>query len=264
MRGKAELPAHAALGAPYRIATITFQLPEVQAGTAFRLCVWLKDPARSIHNQWPIWIFPHPGTWSGQVSTYDPSCTLAGWGEPPLFSRCEWPGQDQHAARPVVATALDERLLQYVANGGAVLLLQQHDGPLPVRRVPFWRESIKLIVPHPIWQRFPHDGYADLQFYGMATDIALDTEQLHKHLPAIKKIRPILRRLDAREFHVSDHLIELEIGTGRLLVSTLRHQGGAGAQPTGIERNVAGYFLLDAMVAYLLRSSDSQNKEAPI
>ena len=88
----------------------------------------------------------------------------------------------------MVATALDERLMQYVANGGAVLLLQQHDGPLPVRRVPFWRESIKLIVPHPIWQRFPHEGYADLQFFGMATEFALDTEQLPKHLPAIKKI----------------------------------------------------------------------------
>ena len=54
--------------------------------------------------------------------------------------------QDRRAAQLVLATAVDERLIQYVANGGAVLLLQQHEGPLPVRRVPFWRESIKLIV----------------------------------------------------------------------------------------------------------------------
>ncbi len=257
-------PAHGALGAPYRIATITFQLPAVQAGTAFHLRVWLTDPTRSIHNQWPIWIFPHPAARAGQIALYDPSFTLASWGEPLLGSQGTWRGQDRRSVRLIVATALDEQLIHYVANGGAALLLQQNDGPLPVRRVPFWRESIKLIYPHPIWQRFPHEGFADLQFFGMATDIALDTAQLHKVLPAVKQIKPILRRLDAREFHVTDHLIELEIGAGRLIVSTLRHQGGAGAQPTGMERNVAGYSLLDAILAYLLRSSDSQDKEAQI
>jgi hypothetical protein len=261
VEGKGALPAHGALGAPYRIATIALRLPQVQEGTAFRLRAWLTDPTRSIHNQWPIWIFPHPPAWPSQVAIYDPSCTLANWGELSQPNQREWPRQDQHPARLVVATATDERLIQYVANGGAVLFLQQNDGPLPARRAPFWRESIKLFYPHPVWQHFPHEGYADLQFFGMATDIALDTEQLLKYLPAIKKTRPILRRLDAREFHVSDHLIELEIGTGRMLVSTLRHQGGAGAQPTGIERNVAGYSLLDAMSAYLLRSNDSKNKE---
>jgi hypothetical protein len=260
-QGKGALPAHGTLGAPYRIATLTFQLPEVQAGTAFHLRVWLTDPTRSIHNQWPIWIFPHPMPWPGNVAIYDPSCTLASWGELSQWGQCEWAGQAQHSARLVVATAIDERLIQYVANGRAVLFLQQHDGPLPCRQVPFWRESIKLIYPHPIWQRFPHEGYADLQFFGMATEFALDTEQLHACLPAMTKTRPVLRRLDAREFHVLDHLVELEIGAGRMLVSTLRHQGGAGAQPTGLERNVAGYFLLDAMITYLLQSSDSKEKE---
>ena len=259
--GRAALPTHDVRGAPYRIAAIAFQLPEVETGTALHLRAWLTDPTRLIQNRWPIWVFPHLPAWPGQIALYDPSYTLAGWGEPLLTRQGEWRGQDRRAARLVIATALDEPLIQYVTNGGAVLLLQQHAGPLPARRVPFWRESIKLLYPHPIWQRFPHEGYADLQFFGMATEFALDTGQLPACLPGITKTRPILRRLDAREFHVSDHLIELEIGTGRLLVSTLRHQGGAGAQPTDIERNVAGYFLLDAMVAYLLRSSDSKDKE---
>jgi hypothetical protein len=142
--------------------------------------------------------------------------------------------------------------LDYLDGGGSVLLLQQHNGPLPVRRLPFWRESIKLFYPHPIWDHFPHEGFADLQFYGMATDVALDSERLRMSLPNIRSVRPILRRLDAREFHVSDHLVELEVGHGRMIISTLRHQGGAGAQPAGLDRNVGGYALLDALINYLL------------
>jgi hypothetical protein len=153
----------------------------------------------------------------------------------------------------VIATAVDERLLAYLSRGGSVLFLQQGEGPLPMRRLPFWRESIKLFYPHAVWERFPHEGFADLQFYGLATDVALDSERLRALLPHISSIKPILRRLDAREFHISDHLVELQAGRGRMLVSTLRHQGGAGAQPTGLERNVAGYALLDALVRYLLR-----------
>jgi hypothetical protein len=207
------------------------------------------------------------------VAVHDPSYTLADWGELSQSVRRGWTWQDERLPQLVLATAIDERLLQYVTNGGAVLFLQQHEGPLPSRQAPFWRESIKLIYPHPIWQHFPHEGHADLQFFGMATEISLDTGQLHKHLPAIKHSRPVLRRLDAREFYVSDHVIELEIGAGRMLVSTLRHQGGAGAQPTGIEHNVAGYSLLDAMVVYLLEGSyfkdndfkdgNFKDKEAP-
>jgi hypothetical protein len=259
--GRVALPTADVRGAPYRIATIAFHLPKVQVGTTLHLRVWLTDPTRSIKNEWPLWVFPHPPVWPAQMALYDPSFTLADWDEPQLSCQGEWRKQDWQAAKLVIATAIDEPLIQYVTHGGAVLLLQQQEGPLPVRRLPFWRESIKLLYPHPVWQRFPHERYADLQFFGMATEFALDTEQLSAYLPGITKTRPILRRLDAREFHVSDHLIELEIGTGRLLVSTLRHQGGAGAQPTGLERNVAGYFLLDAMVAYLLRSSDSKDKE---
>ena len=129
--------------------------------------------------------------------------------------------------------------------------MQQGDGPLPVRRVPFWRESIKLLYPHPLWERFPHRGYTDLQFFGLATDLAFETKQIESVLPEVLGLRPLLRRLDAREFHVTDHVIEVEVGKGRLLASTLRYQGGVGAQPSGLRRNVAGQHLLFETIRYL-------------
>lgn len=134
-----------------------------------------------------------------------------------------------------------------------MLLLQQGDGPLPARRGPFWREAIKLFPDHPLWQMFPHQGYVNLQFFGLATDVMLDTKALDRVLPELKHIRPVMRRLDAREFHVTEYLLEAQVGDGRLLACTLRLQGGAGAQPSGLRRNVAGQYLLWAMVQYLTR-----------
>jgi hypothetical protein len=60
-------------------------------------------------------------------------------------------------------------------------------------------------------------------------------------------IRHILRRLDARAFHMSEYIFEARMGDGRLLATTLRVQGGNGAQPGG-SRNVAGHAFLRALV----------------
>ena len=114
-----------------------------------------------------------------------------------------------------------------------MLIWQPEEGALPVRRLPFWREALKLFADHPLWERFPQRGYADLQFWGLGTDAALDAARLGEVVPAITGVRPILRRLDAREFHVTEYLLEAEVGAGRLLACTLRLAGGAGAQPSG-------------------------------
>ena len=94
-------------------------------------------------------------------------------------------------------------------------------------------------------------GYADLQFFGLATDIMFDSERLPQALAEVKTLRPLLRRLDARSFEMNDYLVEAEIGAGRAILTTLRFQGGAGYQPTGFVRNVSGYSLLALLLRYL-------------
>ncbi len=81
--------------------------------------------------------------------------------------------------------------------------------------------------------------------------MAFDPLRLQQALPKGSEITPILRRLDVREFHVSDYLFEAVIGSGFLLGCSLRLQGGLGAQPFGWERNVAGGALLSALLSYL-------------
>jgi hypothetical protein len=58
----------------------------------------------------------------------------------------------------------------------------------------------------------------------------------------------VLRRLDARTFAMHEYILEARVGSGVMLATTLRLAGGQGAQPSGMERNVAGRALFDAMV----------------
>jgi hypothetical protein len=90
-----------------------------------------------------------------------------------------------------------------------------------------------------------------MQFFGTATDIAFDSHRLSNSLPGLKELRPIMRRLDAREFHMSEYLFEARIGMGNLIGCSLRIQGGMGVQPLGMKRNIAGGALLSMILAYL-------------
>jgi len=106
---------------------------------------------------------------------------------------------------------------------------------------------MRLAEPHPAWQDFPHAD-AGLQFYGCASDYALDTSAP----PA--PLRPILRRLDLRTMALHDYAVELEWGRGRLIISTLRFEGGQGDQPLGLSRNTAAAYLLAGWIRYLVES----------
>jgi len=232
---------------PSEVGVITFTMPATPTAAQYQLTVHFTGAGVDAHNQWPLWLYPQPTDWRGQVVVYDPPHAL---GELPELTARRGalpaaPGQ------VVITSVLDEPLLAYLTAGGHGLLLQTGEGALPVQRGPFWREAVKLLCPHPLWQGFPEAGFVDLQFFGLATDVMIEPNQLCALLPQVTTITPILRRLDAREFIVADYLLEVAVGKGKLLVCTLRLQGGAGVQPSGLHRNVAGAFLLAHMVAYL-------------
>ena len=65
------------------------------------------------------------------------------------------------------------------------------------------------------------------------------------------QVQPILRRLDARLFTALEYLVEVRLGQGRVLLSTLRFQGGLGDQVRGLQANTAGAFLMCQMIDYL-------------
>ena len=234
-------------GAPREIGTIAFIVP--QNSGQYRLAVDFG----AVHNQWSLWVYPPRSASPTNLAWYDPGGSLEGVGElkETALDLSRTLSFEAIGDRILVTSAANEAVIDFVRGGGRAIILHAGSGYLPTEPCPFWREAIKLICDHPIWNGFPHQGYTDLQFYHLATDFALDTDRIAAAISDVKAAVPILRRLDARRFILSDYLAELRIGSGVALVSTLSFAGGAGDQVSGLSRNVAGRHLLEQMVLYL-------------
>jgi hypothetical protein len=212
----------------------------------------LTGAGGQVSNAWPVWVYPPLGDLNPDLRIFDPAGLVAdagGWLDP--APRVADPGS-LPAQAVLLAASWDSALADFLQEGGRALLHQQAPGdPFPAQRSPFWREATNLFYDHPLWDGFPHAGFTDLQFYGLASDRALISREIQAAVPGLYDVKPVLRRLDARQFTISDYLVEARLGAGRLLVCTLRLQGGAGGQPSGWARNVAGGALLRAMLDYL-------------
>lgn len=228
-------------GRPQVVGRMAFQTPETEKALTYRVEVTFDlGDGRRIGNTWPLWIFPEVTAWPAEVALRDPAGVLVGLDD--LWAAA---GKNRVGESSIVLTSvLDEGVLGHLRRGGAALLLQQGDRPLPALALPFWREGIKIIADHPAMHAFPHAGFVDMQFYGLATDWAFQTDRLNTVLPDVGEITPALRRLDARRFFLTDYLLDLRVGRGWLIASTLRFQGGLGDQPAGLRFNLAGRWLL--------------------
>lgn len=232
---------------PHEIASIQLRTPYVEAAQQFTLTVQLGE----LHNHWPLWVYPAVN-WLESVALYDPAGTLTDLDD--LATSAHRIANIADAGGNILLTGIyTPDIDHFVRAGGRAVLLQPGMGGLPAQPCSFWRESIKLLYPHPIMNHFPHQGYADLQFYHLATDYGLDTAQLVNEIPDIRAIKPIFRRLHARHFTILDYLVELQIGEGTVLASTLRFGGGAGDQVNGLRANIAGSHLLNEMLSYLYK-----------
>lgn len=206
----------------------------------------MLSPMPVIHNHWSFWVYP-PDPWVGIASfgLLDAAGLLPDL--PRLTPGLARPGLKD--GKVIVCSAWTPEVQSFVHRGGRVLLLQQAGGlpgPLPVLPMPFWRESLKLALPHPAWGDFPFQE-PGLQFYGLAPDCALQASGLADETPW----RPILRRLDTRSMQLHEYLLETSFGNGQMIVTTLRLQGGLGDQPSSLSHNLAGQWLLASWLRYL-------------
>ena len=253
--GKNELQRDELPGTPVQVGNVRVSLPEVEKPLEMRLNVQLNSGDRNVKNSWPMWVYPQPLAIYAGLAIYDPSGLLSDFGDwfkSPIDNKTS----PLESGNPgvMIVTSLDNTIWDYIQAGGRVLLLQLGESPLPVRRAPFWRESVNIFSNHPIWEEFPQRGFTDLQFFGLATDLVFDSTRLAEFLPPGSVLRPIMRRLDAREFHMCDYVFEASVGRGLLIGCTLRLQGGMGAQPFGWNRNVAGGAMLQVLLHNLSQS----------
>lgn len=233
------------------VTVAEFKLPKQRRPVKLRLAAELDIGGSIARNAWNLWCFPEePWKDVAPFALIDPAGRLAG-----LEALAPVQGSNLSADLAAVATNWDAELEAFVRGGGHLLFnaYGERTDPFPTVEVPFWREAVKILESHPAWGDFPHDDYADLQFYGMATDLALDTSH-------VLGARPILRRMDARTGAVHDYAVEVPLGRGHVIATSLRFGGGLGNQPSSIQANIAAAHLLSRFTRYLQRD---QKRAAP-
>jgi hypothetical protein len=234
---------------PSIVGRISVDAPQTAEALTLQLDVILEAGTHMVRNSWPLWIFPAVTQWPEGLALVDPVGALTGLDD--VWEAAKRVDSPQAGHSVVVASLLTAEVMSYLRDGGAVLLIQHGDCPLPAQPCPFWREAIKLIGDHPIMNALPHAGFTDLQFYGLATDWAFDSSQLASVLPDAVNLRYPLRRLDARQFTLLDYIVEARVGAGRFIATTLRVQGGLGDQPRSLRSHAAGLWLLYQMLRAL-------------
>ncbi|SNS73832.1 Glycosyl hydrolases family 2 [Asanoa hainanensis] len=242
--GSGRLAGSAAAGSITGLGIAEFVAPSVDRPRRAVLRVEVDCAGQHTVNTWSFWFLPDNG-WSGAgpVAVVDPAGRLA---DLSAVAPTVVPADTPDAV--LLATDWTEPVRRHVRVGGnAVLLVDAAcaNPPLPVAEMPFWREAVKVIEPHEAWGDFPHDGWTDLQFAGLAPDLALSAASLP--LGA----RPLLRRVDTRTGVLHDYAVEVPHGAGRLVVTTLRFDGSRGDQPLGLRRNTGAAYLLGQWVSAL-------------
>lgn len=237
-------------GSVKELIILRFRLPEAEKACGLWVDVSVGNPGKIACNRWRIWVYPKKfsGMTTESIALYDPFDILGYLRE--LYSIKIINDFDAPIdADIVIATGVTPALKEYLEKGGSVFYIQRGNGYFPERKCPFWREAVKRLYDHEVLKEFPHSGFTDLQFFGLAADTSIDTLKLN--CGGIRHINPIIRRVDARNFSVSDYLVEFKIGEGTMIASTLRFEGGMGRQPSSLKENKAGIFLIDRILRYL-------------
>lgn len=208
------------------------------------------DGAAASENSWRLWGVPRPKL-SGPIAVV-PSILQRHDFAAIIADSMDAAESDGATGRPLVATELTDDLLARVRAGASALVwLTQPDARF-CRLAPFWREAIHVFEGHALWERVPHDNYADMRFFSLATDIAPDPRRLAATLGGKARLTYAWRRFDARALTWADYLIDAALDRGRMFISTLGFAGGLGCQPNTFETNPMGSWMLASLLEELL------------
>jgi hypothetical protein len=211
-------------GAVQQVASIA--VGPVPTATAQKLEL-VVDVSGTYSNRWMFWSLPRNA--------------LLDRADTPVYSKVKWAGISrmypfvrQGTAAPgagglLITSALDEAALQHLRSGGRVWLMAeagQIQPRTPVSFFPAAGGALGTIVrDHPALDGFPHDGFADLQFYNLmegAIPVPLDSWPTDFH-PIVGGIRTTAGFLSkTKNLSRVGYVFEARVGEGSLLVTTLR------------------------------------------
>ena len=233
------------------IGVVEIAAPDVSQPTKVEISVELSDGKKSVTNQWEFIIFPNislSNEEQASIMLEDPCGMFTGlekWFS--CFRKEIYRTNKEYRPKVILTSYLNIEHMDFLSRGGKVFYVQRGEGHFTIKQMPFWRESLQLFQNHPITRSFPHENHTGLALFGLATDTVFDKQALPNHIP-------VMERLDARKFELDSYMIEVSVGSGKLVASTLRFEGGLGSQPDSVARNTAGAYWLTQILKYLLEA----------
>jgi beta-galactosidase len=217
------------------VGEVQVAIPDRAHPAAARLEVRLQEGTRVVTNAWSVWLIPAPPAFPSSLRCVTPApyTWLKDWASL-LPARAE--ARSSYPSSGVVLTErVDAALVTFMQAGGRAILvagegLVRPHPPLfgyvkyfftpPANYSPYEDgQNGSLIARHPMLGDFPHDGFADLQFFRMVDDappLDLEPLDLHGDSPVIRVIHryPVL--------HPLGYLLERKVGRGGLIVCALK------------------------------------------
>jgi beta-galactosidase len=234
-----------------KIGDLDISIPSMTAPACLMLEIEVKGKNYKVANDWKFWIFPKPSikntTAGKRVVTNILWLKDLGYGVDLLAGRMI------PAADLFISDRLGPEELNYLENGGTILLLQDHTKPGFSRTTAFYRHRMYhprlgysmgvAVHDHPALGAFPHEGFDDLQFFQLMNK---SDRFMLDDLPG--RVRPILEYVPALEQNQASNtgqLVELKLGGGRVFACGLNLN-------LATENECTASWLLNQLIAYCL------------
>ena len=214
-------------------------LPELDVPAPLYIVTWLKHCRETSHhgktssNNWRLWVFPKPAPLPPIRLHSSVSGKLAAG----LFTNAPaWDGVESNAV--IVASHFDDALVSALERGGRVLLLPDGQKGSPPLADHWFLRGGPLVAEHPALPKNARDWLIELQHFDLA-------DRVIPEINYIEMTDPVLLLWDTHDLKtVKTHglVYETRAGSGRLLVSALKHDGA---------HNAAGRWLLARFIHHL-------------
>ncbi len=246
-------PLQLAGGKIEAITMLELPVPTVPRPRAFELEAELIADGQVISaNRWRLWVYPRPDWKRGvhQCALYDPDRSLMGL---PALGTVFLPlARGQTPDLPLLlATRWADWMRDYLQRGGRIALILTDGASLTQESCPFWRETAHLLMPHPLWQRLGMHDPVDERLFAFSTDRALRPDESRAEIDPQASWHSLWKRVDTRTGWATDYLVEVQLGDGRMLLTTLHFAGTLGDTPLSLQYHPAGQYWLYQMLRYL-------------
>lgn len=215
------------------VGEISLQIPSVSHPKAAHLEAFLHEGNRVVTNSWNVWIFPRASLSKNVVRYGKPEQSwISAWNDIPVITDEEI---SRDTTRVVLTERLDASLAAFMRSGGRVILaageglVRPHGGNgcgsigyffTPGANYGPYEDGQNgtIIRHHPMLGDFPHEGFADFQFFRLmeeAPPIELKPLDLADGEPVIR----VIHRYQV--CHSLAYLVERFLGKGGLIVCAL-------------------------------------------